>query len=62
MLIFNRWGEVIFESNDAQVGWDGTYGGNAQQVSDGVYNYKIIYKVKKTDERRLIIGHVTLIR
>jgi hypothetical protein len=25
MLIFNRWGEVIFELYDASAGWDGTY-------------------------------------
>ncbi|MNE77903.1 hypothetical protein D3C80_1742600 [compost metagenome] len=27
MLIFNRWGEVLFESHDLSVGWDGTYMG-----------------------------------
>ena len=61
-MIFDRWGEVIFESRDATVGWDGTYSGDARNVQDGVYTYKIVYKVKKTDERRLIVGHVTLIR
>ena len=62
MLIFNRWGEIVFQSNDANVGWDGTYGVNGKQAQDGAYTYKIIYKVLKTDERRLIIGHVNLIR
>jgi gliding motility-associated-like protein len=62
MMIFNRWGEVIFESRDAAIGWDGSYGIGAKGVEDGVYTYKIVYKVKKTDERRLIVGHVTLIR
>ena len=62
MMIFNRWGEVIFESRDAGIGWDGSYGIGAKAVEDGVYTYKIVYKVKKTDERRLIVGHVTLIR
>jgi gliding motility-associated-like protein len=27
MLIFNRWGELIFESNDMRIGWDGYYRG-----------------------------------
>ncbi|MGB1453764.1 MAG: gliding motility-associated C-terminal domain-containing protein, partial [Crocinitomicaceae bacterium] len=62
LMIFDRWGEVIFESRDASIGWDGTYSGDARNVQDGVYTYKIVYKVKKTDERRLIVGHVTLIR
>ena len=61
LMIFNRWGEVIFESHDAEMGWDGSYGGS-RRVEDGVYTYKIVFKVKKTDERRLIVGHVTLIR
>ena len=52
---------MIFESHDAEIGWDGTFGG-VRNVEDGVYTYKIVYKVKKTDERRLIVGHVTLIR
>ncbi len=25
MRIFNRWGELIFESEDARIGWDGYY-------------------------------------
>jgi len=60
MLIFNRWGEVLFESNDVEVGWNGTYGGNI--VQDGVYIWKITFKVKGVDKRQVITGHVTLIR
>ncbi|MFT4521983.1 MAG: gliding motility-associated-like protein, partial [Bacteroidia bacterium] len=37
MLIANRWGEVIFESKDANVGWDGTYQG--QLVPAGTYMF-----------------------
>lgn len=25
MIIFNRWGEILFESTDPKIGWDGTY-------------------------------------
>lgn len=46
-MTFDRWGEVIFESRDASVGWDGTYSGDARNVQDGVYTYKIVYKFKK---------------
>ena len=38
MLIFNRWGETIFETHDASIGWDGTYGGVLCQ--DGTYTWK----------------------
>ncbi|MBY0436232.1 MAG: PKD domain-containing protein, partial [Cyclobacteriaceae bacterium] len=27
MLVFNRWGELLFQSTDPQVGWDGYYNG-----------------------------------
>lgn len=60
LLIFNRWGEVLFESNDAEYGWNGTYGGTI--VQDGVYIWKITFKVKGVDKRQTITGHVTLIR
>jgi len=60
LLIFNRWGEVLFESNDAQFGWDGTYGGNV--VQDGTYVWKIRYRLIGVDKPQEIMGHVNLIR
>jgi gliding motility-associated-like protein len=60
LMIFNRWGELLFESYDYQVGWDGTYGG--QLVQDGVYVWKIIVKRTGVDKRETLVGHVTLIR
>ena len=40
--IFNRWGQLIFETYDPQEGWDGKYKGSA--VSQGVYVYKLSYR------------------
>jgi gliding motility-associated-like protein len=62
MYIFNRWGEIIFESHDASMGWDGSFSNLARPVQDGVYSYKIIYKDPKVDKRKIVAGHVTLIR
>ncbi|MDX1652570.1 MAG: gliding motility-associated C-terminal domain-containing protein, partial [Brumimicrobium sp.] len=63
LLIFNRWGEIIFESNNAEVGWDGTYGADSEQiVKDGTYVWKIIFKTKINDERKEIVGHVNVLR
>jgi len=62
MLIFDRWGEVIWESHDVSVGWDGTYGFNGRKVPDGVYTWKINFKRQKTDDKRVVVGHVTVIR
>lgn len=60
MVVFNRWGEVLFESNDAEFGWDGTYGGKI--VQDGTYIWKIKYRVKGVDKPQEMSGHVNLIR
>jgi gliding motility-associated-like protein len=60
LLIFNRWGEILFESNDVQVGWDGTYGGEICQ--DGTYIWQITFKELGRDKRNLIRGHVNLLR
>jgi gliding motility-associated-like protein len=62
MLIFNRWGEIIFETKNAEKGWDGSYGLGGVKVQDGIYTWKITYKNPETDERKIAFGHVTLLR
>jgi len=64
LFIYNRWGEVVFESHDATVGWDGSYGGKREinVVQDGVYTWKIEFKTTDTDERKMVVGHVNVIR
>jgi gliding motility-associated-like protein len=44
-MVFNQWGEKIFESNSQHLGWDGSYKGKAQP--SGVYIY--ICKLKLAD-------------
>lgn len=60
--VYNRWGEVIFESRNALVGWDGTYGPDALQAPTGMYTYRILYKNPDLDERKVLTGHVNLLR
>lgn len=64
MKIFNRWGEIVYETNDAEIGWDGSYGSGSEigMCQDGVYTWKIEFKVRDGDERMIIHGHVNLIR
>ncbi len=60
LLIFDRWGELIFKSNDIDKGWDGTYIG--KKVQEDVYVWKLSYNTnletgkKQRNER---IGVVT---
>lgn len=59
MLIFNRWGEKVFEAASPFVTWDGMFKGELQQP--GVYNYfvKITFLNGRSVEDK---GSVTLIR
>ena len=61
LTIFNRWGELIWESHDVNIGWDGTYN-NGMKVPDGVYTWKLKYKRLQNDSKETVFGHVTLIR
>lgn len=59
MRIYDRWGELLFESNDADFHWDGTY--KNKQVQKGVYIYQFdLLDVK--GEPHKYRGHVTLTR
>jgi gliding motility-associated-like protein len=59
--IWNRWGEIIFESYDINVGWDGSYGGGKYFVQDGVYVYKLFWRdVNNRPYEKY--GHVVLLR
>lgn len=59
LMIFNRWGEQIFESKDIKVGWDGYH--NGKLCTQDVYVYRAIgrYSNGKTFD---IKGNVTLMR
>ncbi|MFK8038902.1 MAG: T9SS type B sorting domain-containing protein [Crocinitomicaceae bacterium] len=60
LLIFNRWGEVIFESNDPEFGWDGKYG---DRIADqAAYVWRITYEDTYEAVQKTVSGHVTLIR
>lgn len=61
-LIFNRWGELIWESNNPNVGWDGTFGKNQKLVESGTYVWRVEYKVRVNNERREHNGVVNVLR
>lgn len=60
LIIYNRWGEPIWETRDYNVGWDGTYKG--VPVMDGTYTWKASIKNKYDDGRNEYNGIVTVIR
>jgi len=58
--VFNRWGELIFETTNLSEGWDGTYKGKPQE--SGTYSYYIYVKYPLIEKPVLFKGSVTLIR
>lgn len=60
VTIFNRWGELIYESYDSNDYWDGTYNNN--MCPEGSYVYKVYFGSKENDGKYLITGNVNLIR
>lgn len=59
-MIYNRWGETVFESHDSSIGWDGTYQG--EPVVEGTYTWNIRVKQLHSDAFETFSGHVSLIR
>lgn len=62
LIIFNRWGENIFTSQDLSMGWDGTL--NGEPVQDGVYVWRIAYRaINDTGvTQKALTGSITLLR
>ena len=60
MQIFDRWGNLVFESRQQNRGWDG-YDRNGNLVPAGVYVYKLVLRMAN-DQRTTQVGDVTLIR
>ncbi len=58
--IYNRWGEKMFESHNADIGWDGTYGG--ERVESGVYIWHIISHEVSSDKKMEYQGHVNVLK
>jgi gliding motility-associated-like protein len=59
LQIYNRWGELLYESLDVNRGWDGRYKGTL--VQQGVYVWRA--RVTFTDGKQVIkAGDLTLLR
>jgi gliding motility-associated-like protein len=60
MQIYDRWGNLVFESNSATIGWDG-YNNEGRLMPAGVYVYKLTVRLSD-NQRSTQIGDVTMIR
>jgi gliding motility-associated-like protein len=58
LKIYNRYGEIIFVSNNSEIGWDGTL--NNVIVPNGVYIWSLTFSEKDKDSRLVYEGIVNL--
>jgi gliding motility-associated-like protein len=60
LAIYNRWGEIIWETNDPKGYWDGYY--NGVKVQPGTYVWRAWYKELDTDGKTIKTGMIHVIR
>ncbi|MBA3829078.1 MAG: gliding motility-associated C-terminal domain-containing protein [Taibaiella sp.] len=61
MQVFDRWGDIVFISDNINYGWDGIYLG--KPAAEGAYYYIIeVYKDAGSSKKQVVKGDVILIR
>ncbi len=61
--IYNRWGQIVFNSDNPMYGWDGTFG--QKDCPEGIYFFILEYQAKnpsQTEPKKALKGTITLIR
>jgi len=61
LSVYDRWGKLIFNSNDPDVGWEGTIEGRAAPSAVYIYRYQYLQRGSNR-EQQVKIGDVSLIR
>jgi len=59
LKIFNRWGQLVFETNTAEVGWDGTFNGTPQPMESYAYVLNVTFIDGSSVSKK---GNITLLR
>lgn len=62
LSIYDRWGELVFESYDASIGWAGNYYTSEILAQEGTYTWVIDFNLKANDGQEKITGYVNLLR
>lgn len=62
LLIYDRWGTVLFRSDNPDEAWTGEVRGGDYYVKDDAYNWQITVQLIGYDEERVFRGHVNILR
>jgi gliding motility-associated-like protein len=62
LIIHDRWGNLIFQSTDSELGWDGSHKGNRANPDTYIYAYTIEYEDENGVGRQVNGGTVNLLR
>lgn len=58
-VVYNRWGQIVFQTTDRSIGWDGTF--NGKPLNTDVFAYRL--KGKTFDGKEVLkTGNITLVR
>ncbi|MHC1775299.1 MAG: gliding motility-associated C-terminal domain-containing protein [Lentimicrobium sp.] len=63
LQVFDRWGTIVFETSNPDLGWDGTYKG--QPAERGIYSYKVEFEIPEYISNSLdnpLRGMIVLLR
>lgn len=62
LLVFDRWGKIVFSTEDPYKSWLGSYQNGGEILKSDVYAYKLLFGIKDSEVRKEIMGHVTLLK
>jgi gliding motility-associated-like protein len=62
LLVYNRYGERVFDTKQPQVGWNGRHQNQGKELPDGTYFYVLKYGYHCEKEDRLAKGIVEIVR
>jgi gliding motility-associated-like protein len=62
MQIFDRWGNMVFETDDIQKRWNGSHNGGDHYPTTSMYNYRIKYKGEREEDALERTGTISVIR
>lgn len=62
LMVFDRWGELVFQTADATKGWDGRKMNGGEILPQGVYVWRLIERKQFTSDKQDYFGTVTLLK